>query len=165
MYTTFLLALAAARRSILVTNPYFILDEKMTEALLAAVARGVRVQVLVPGAIDHNLVRQASRRQFGELLRAGVEIFEYRAALLHAKTMIIDSVWATVGSTNLDNRSLAINQELNLIVYNEAFARRLEQVFIEDLAYSAPVTYRDWQKRGVVNKLLEVIAFPVRDLL
>jgi len=165
MYTTFLLALAAARRSILVTNPYFILDEKMTEALLAAVARGVRVQVLVPGAIDHNLVRQASRRQFGELLRAGVEMFEYRAALLHAKTMVIDSVWATVGSTNLDNRSLAINQELNLIVYNEAVARRLEQVFIEDLAYSAPVTYRDWQKRGVVNKLLEVIALPVRDLL
>ncbi|HEY3065632.1 MAG TPA: phospholipase D-like domain-containing protein [Methylomirabilota bacterium] len=165
MYTTFLLALAGARRSILVTNPYFILDDKMTEALLAAVARGVRVQVLVPGAIDHNLVRQASRRQFGRLLRAGVEIFEYRAALLHAKTMVIDSVWATIGSTNLDNRSLAINQELNLIVYNESLARRLEQQFVEDLAYSAPVTYRDWQKRGVANKLLEIIALPIRDLL
>jgi cardiolipin synthase len=165
MYTTFLLALAAARRSILVTNPYFILDEKMTEALLGAVARGVRVQVLVPGAIDHNLVRQASRRQFGQLLRAGVEIFEYRAALLHAKTLVIDSVWATVGSTNLDNRSLAINQELNMILYNESVARRLEQLFLEDLAYSAPVTYRDWAKRGIANKLLEIIALPIRDLL
>src|SRR5207244_9135775 len=120
MYTTLLLAQSSARKSVYVTNPYFVLDEKMTEALLATVGRKVRVVVLVPGAIDHNIVRQASRAQFGRLLKAGVEIYEYTPALLHAKTMVIDGVWATIGSTNLDNRSLALGEELNVIVYDRA---------------------------------------------
>jgi cardiolipin synthase len=87
MYTLFLLAITSARESISITNPYFVPDDKMREALTQAARRGVRVSVLVPGAIDHNLVRQASRANFGALLKAGVEIHEYRPALLHAKTM------------------------------------------------------------------------------
>jgi cardiolipin synthase len=165
MYTMFLLAISSARRSILITNPYFVPDGTMEDALTAAVLRGVRVVVLVPGAIDHNLVRQASRGKFGKMLRAGVEIHEYRAALLHAKTMVVDSVWATVGSTNLDNRSFALNDELNLVVYDATVARRLEKNFADDLEHSVKVDYRSWKRRGLTDRLLELLATPIRPLL
>jgi cardiolipin synthase len=165
MYTTFLLALSAARKSVLVTNPYFVLDDTMRDAVLRTVQRGVRVEVLVPAVIDHNLVRQASRAQFGDLLRAGIEIYEYTPALLHAKTMVIDGVWATVGSTNLDNLSLAFNDELNLIIYDRTIAQQLERSFHEDVQASRRVTYQAWKDRGVKAKLLEVLALPIRDLL
>jgi cardiolipin synthase len=165
MYTTFLLAVSAAQRSIHITNPYFVIDEGMRDALRAARRRNVRIMVLVPGAIDHNIVRQASRRQFGDLLRAGVQIYEYSPALLHSKTMVIDGVWATVGSTNLDNRSFAVNDELNVIVYNRAVAQRLEAVFADDIAQSRQITLEDWKKRGITAKLLETLALPIRDLL
>jgi cardiolipin synthase len=165
IYTAMLLAIASARRSIYVTNPYFVLDEKFTEALLNAHQNGAKVMVLVPGKIDHNLVRQASRADYGRLLKAGIEIWEYRAALLHAKTMVIDGVWSTVGSTNLDNRSFALNDELNVIFYSPAVAQRMEEVFREDLAYSRKVTYEAWSKRGFKERFLELVAFPIRDLL
>jgi cardiolipin synthase len=165
MYTTFLLAVSAARRSIDITNPYFVLDKKMQQAVVLAARRGVRVRVLVPGAIDHNIVRQASRRQFGEMLRAGIQIYEYTPALLHSKTMVVDGVWATIGSTNLDNRSFALNDELNLILYSRQVAQQLERIFVEDIAHSRPVTYAAWRDRGFTNKLLEVMALPIRDLL
>ena len=165
MYTTLLLAVNSAQRSIHITNPYFVLDDRMRAALLATRRRGVRVIVLVPGAIDHNIVRQASRRQFGSLLRAGVKIYEYVPALLHSKTMVIDGVWATVGSTNLDNRSFAANDELNVIVYNRDVAQRMEAVFADDIANSREVTFAAWKKRGIYAKLLETLALPIRDLL
>jgi len=165
MYTSLLLAMASARKSVHVTNPYFVLDEKMTEALLDTVSRGVKIVVLVPGAIDHNIVRQASRAQFGRLLRAGVEIYEYAPALLHAKTMVIDGVWATIGSTNLDNRSLALDEELNVIVYDRGVAGQMERIFLDDVKLSRQVTYESWKKRGFAAKVLEVLALPIRDLL
>jgi len=165
MYTTFLLAVSSAQRSIHITNPYFVIDARMRDALVAARRRNVRVLVLVPGAIDHNIVRQASRRQFGELLKAGVEIYEYLPALLHSKTMVIDGVWATIGSTNLDNRSFAVNDELNVIVYNRQVAQRLENAFGDDLAHSRRVTFQAWKKRGLTARLLETLALPIRDLL
>lgn len=165
MYTMFLLAISSARRTIFLTNPYFVPDGAMEDALAGAVARGVRVVVLVPGVIDHNIVRQASRGKFGKMLKAGVKIYEYRAALLHAKTMVVDGVWATVGSTNLDNRSFALNDELNLVVYDAGFARRLEKVFADDLTHSAKVDYRAWRRRGLTDRLLEFLATPIRPLL
>ncbi len=165
MYTTFLLAISAAQRSIYITNPYFVPDERMARALAAAVARGVRAVVLVPGAIDHNVVRQASRAGYGDLLRAGIEIYEYRAGLLHAKTMVIDGVWATVGSTNLDNRSFALNDELNLVIYDRATARTLERVFLDDLAHADRVLYGRWARRGLMDRMLERLAAPLRGLL
>ena len=165
MYTMFLLAMASARRSIYITNPYFVPDEKMVLTLLQARRRGVRVVLLLPGAIDHKIVRQASRGELGRLLQEGVEIHEYRPALLHAKTMVIDSMWATVGSTNLDRRSFALNEELNLVIYDATVARRLEQVFEKDLAQSRPVTYAGWNNRGLLSRVLEILAVPVRDQL
>jgi cardiolipin synthase len=165
MYTTFLLAIASARRSIDITNPYFVPDAQMADALVAAVRRGVRVSVLVPGVIDHNLVRQASRARFGRMLRGGVEIHEYAAGLLHAKTMVVDGVWTTIGSTNLDNRSFALNDELNLVVYSRAIGESMEQVFEADLAHARVVDYTAWRHRSPVDRVFELLAAPIRDLL
>jgi len=165
LYTSLLVALSSARRSVYITNPYLVLDDKMTETLVRTARRGARVAILVPGVIDHGLVRHSGRGQFGPLLEAGIEIYEYQPALLHAKTMVIDGVWATVGSTNLDNRSLALNDEINVIVYDAGVARRLEEVFAEDLQHSRKITYRDWQNRGLRGRLFELLSIPLRDQL
>ena len=165
MYTMFLLAMASARHSIYITNPYFVPDDKMIQTLVQARQRGVRVVLILPGAIDHNLVRQASRSELGRLLKAGVKVYEYKAALLHSKTMVIDSMWATVGSTNLDRRSFELNEELNVVVYSGEVARRLERIFVSDLAESREVTYEQWADRGLFSRFLELLSIPVRDQL
>jgi cardiolipin synthase A/B len=165
MYTTFLLALSSARRSIQVTNPYVLLDEQMMETLVQAARRGVRVSFLVPAVSDHPLVRHAGRRQFGRLLEAGIEIYEYTAALLHAKTIVIDGVWATVGSTNLDHRSFRLNDELNVVAYDAGFAAQLEKVFREDLRYARKMDLEAWRNRGVKGRILEFFALPLESAL
>ena len=165
IYTMYLLAIASARHTIQVTNPYFLPDEQMEEALRAAVARGVQVTVITPGKIDHNVVRSASRRGFGDLLRAGIQIYEYQAALLHSKTMVIDGVWATLGSTNFDRRSFALNDELNLVLYDRAVVGRLVDVFQKDLSRSQRVTYEAWANRGLRAKLLEIFVIPLESQL
>ena len=162
MYTMYLLAMNSAKRSIDITNPYFLPDEKMIDTLVKTARRGVRVRLLLPGAIDHNLVRDASRSEQGRLLLAGVQIYEYRAALLHAKTMVVDSQWATVGSTNLDNRSFGLNDEVNVIAYDGGVAQRLERVFADDLTRSEQMTYQSWKDRSIVSRFLEMISIPVR---
>ena len=163
MYTMFLLAISSARRSIYITNPYFLPDDRMGQALTEAPSRGVRVVVLLPGAIDNNIVRQASRSKFGDLLKAGIEIYEYQAGLLHAKTMTIEGIWATIGSTNLDTRSFALNEELNAVVYEKEIVGRLEKVFADDLTYSRKIDYQGWRGRGFFNQLLELLSLPVRE--
>lgn len=160
MYTTFLLALSSARRSIKVTNPYVLLDEQMVETLILAARRGVQITFLVPGVSDHPLVRHAGRRQFGRLLEAGIEIHEYTAALLHAKTIVIDGIWATVGSTNLDHRSFKLNDELNVVAYDTEFGAQLEKVFQEDLRYAQRIDLETWRNRGVRGRVFELLAFP-----
>ena len=165
MYTMFLLAMSSARRSIYITNPYFLPDDRMTLALTEAAQRGVRVVVLLPGAIDNNIVRQASRSKFGLLLEAGIEIYEYQAGLLHAKTMTVDGIWATIGSTNLDTRSFALNDEVNAVVYHNDVVGQLERVFAADLTYSRKIELGRWRRRGFVDRLLEILSLPVRDQL
>jgi len=163
MYTMFLLALASAQHSIHITNPYFVPDDKMITTLVAAAEHGVKVKLLIPGAIDHNLVRQASRSEFGRLLKSGVEIYKYRPALLHAKTMVVDGLWATVGSTNLDHRSFSLNEELNVAIYDVDTAQRLERVFEDDLRNSRQVRFEDWNHRGFASRFLELLAFPLKE--
>jgi cardiolipin synthase len=162
MYTMFLLAMSSARRSIYITNPYFLPDDRMTRALTEAAGRGVRVVILLPGAIDNVIVRQASRSHFGPLLEAGIEIHEYRAGWLHAKTMTVDGIWATIGSTNLDTRSFALNDEVNVVVYHADVVGQLEKIFADDLMYSRTVGLEQWRSRGVVDRLLEMLSLPVR---
>lgn len=164
-YLLFLLSIRSAKKSILITNPYFIPDDVTTEALLKAAARGVRVVVLAPGSLDVQLAYTVSRSHYGPLLHGGVQIYEYKASLIHAKTMVIDDVWATIGSTNFDNRSFALNQELNLTVYDTGLAHRLEEIFQQDLKYSQQVTYEAWQSRGVLTRFFEIFAFPIKEQL
>jgi cardiolipin synthase len=164
-YLLYLLSITSAKKSILITNSYFIPDERMIDSLLEAARRGVRVVVLVPGKIDHKITYRASRRYYGQMLLGGVEIFEYMPALLHSKTMVVDGLWATVGSTNFDNRSFALNEELNLTLYDRALARHLETTFAEDLKYSRKITYEEWQARGIKEKFFELFTFPVEEQL
>jgi cardiolipin synthase A/B len=164
-YMLFLLSIVSAKQSIMITNPYFIPDDKIIEALLAAASRRVRVTVLVPGKIDVKLTYRASRRNYGKMLQGGIEIYEYQPALMHAKTMIVDGVWATVGSTNMDNRSFALNEELNLAVYDRAFARKLEDIFRDDLRYSRKITYAEWAARPWRERFFELFAFPFQEQL
>jgi cardiolipin synthase A/B len=165
MHTMYLLAIASAQRSVYLTNPYFLPDDPLEDALLAAAARGVRVVALTPGKIDHNIVRSASRRGFGRLLKGGIEIHEYQAALLHAKTMVVDGVWATIGSTNFDNRSFAVNDELNVVLYDRSVVERLATAFEADLGHARRVTYEAWQNRGLRAKLLEIFVLPIESQL
>jgi cardiolipin synthase len=123
------------------------------------------VIALVPGRIDHTLVREASRRGFGRFFDAGIEIYEYQAALLHAKTMVIDGVMSTIGSTNLDNRSFALNEELNVTVYNREIGRRMAQIFESDLQRSRRVTREAWKNRGFKARVLELFTIPIRSQL
>jgi cardiolipin synthase A/B len=164
-YMLFLLSITSAKKSILITNSYFIPDDTMIDALLKAAARGVRVVVLVPGKIDHQITYRASRSNYGRMLLGGIQIFEYMASLMHAKTMVVDGVWATVGSTNFDNRSFALNEELNLTVYDSGIAQRLEEAFEQDLKYSRKITYEEWNSRGIGERIYEIFAFPVKEYL
>jgi cardiolipin synthase len=164
-YMLFLLSITSAKKSILITNPYFIPDDRMIEALLSAAQRGVQVIVLVPGKIDHKITYRASRSSYGRMLLGGIQIYEYMPALMHAKTMVVDGIWATIGSTNFDNRSFALNEELNLTVYDGGVAERLHKIFHEDLKHSKKITYEDWQARGLKEKFFELFAYPIRDLL
>lgn len=164
-YMLFLLSINSAKKSILITNPYFIPDDVMTEALVKAAGRGVRVEILLPGKIDSQLTYTASRSHYGPLLLGGVHVYEYKASLLHAKTIVVDGVWATIGSTNFDNRSFALNQEINLTVYNREIAQRLERIFADDLKYSERVTYEQWQSRSLYERVMEMFAFPIKEQL
>lgn len=166
-FTLFLLALEGARKSIVLSSPYFVPDRQIEDALARAVARGVRVSVLVAGEADNlvdRLVRSASRAEFGRALASGVKIYEYRGAMLHAKTVAIDGVWATVGSVNIDNRSFGLNHEGSLVIYDAGIARRLETIFADDLRFAVEVTLEEWRRRGI-GHFLELFFLPVRNTL
>jgi cardiolipin synthase len=164
-YLLFLLSIASAQKSIHIANPYFFPDDRIEEALINAVKRGVKVVVLTPEKGDHATTSSASHSGFGPFLLGGVEIYEYQPALMHAKAMVVDGVWATVGSANLDYRSLAINEELNLVVYGATFAQQLEKSFQEDLKYAKKLTYEEWNARPLSDKILEWFTIPIKEQL
>ena len=164
-YLLFLLSITSAQKSIHIANPYFFPDNRIEEALINAVKRGVKVVVLTPAKSDHTTTSAASRSGFGAFLLGGVEIYEYQPALMHTKAMVIDGSWATVGSANLDYRSLAINEEINLVAYDAAFAQQLEKSFQEDLKYAKKLTYEAWNARPLSDKILEVFTIPIKEQL
>jgi len=164
-YLLFLLSITSAQKSIHIANPYFFPDNRIEEALINAVKRGVTVVVLTPAKGDHAAASSASHGGLGPFLLGGVEVYEYIPALMHAKAMVVDGVWATVGSANLDYRSLAINEEINLVVYDAAFAGQLEKSFQEDLKYSKKLTYEAWNSRPFIDKILELISIPIKEQL
>lgn len=164
-YLLFLLSITSAQKSIHIANPYFFPDNRIEEALINAVKRGVKVVVLTPKKGDHAATSSASHGGFGAFLLGGVEIYEFHPALMHAKAMVVDGVWATVGSANLDYRSLAINEEINLVVYDAAFAGQLEKSFQEDLTHSKKLTYEAWNSRPLIDKILELFSIPIKEQL
>lgn len=150
----YLLSIAAAERSIKVGNAYFIPDDLTTQTLIEAVERGVAVEVLLPGPNqDSMLVRAASRHRWGRLLKGGVRIFEYQPTMYHCKCMMIDGLWTSVGSANFDNRSFRINDEANLNVIGEDFTAEEERQFEEDKRRSVEVTYDEWRRRPVIQRV------------
>ncbi len=142
---------AAARRRLWITNAYFAPGHAAVRVLAQAAGRGVDVRLLLPGRTDVAVVRHAGHGYFGDLLRAGVRIFEYQAAVLHAKSLVADGHVAVVGSTNLDFRSFLFNAECNLVVFDDEFAAGLDRAFETDLAHSTEVTRRAWRRRSLFH--------------
>ena len=159
MQLMFLLSLAAARQNIRLASAYFVPDRLTVEALVDARRRGVRVQIVVPGPhIDIEFVRRASRARWGDLLRAGVEIYEYQPTMYHCKQLIVDDLWVSIGSANVDNLSFRMNDEANLNVLDAQFAQEQARAFDDDLGHSKRITYRQWSKRPIGDKLYEGFA-------
>ena len=159
----YLLAIASAGRTILIANPYFVPNTLAVEMLVAARRRGVKVEILVPGPItDAGLVRRASRAKWGPLLEAGVRIYEYQPTMYHNKLMVVDDYWVSVGSANFDNRSFRLNDEANLNVFDETFAREQAGVFAQDRARSKEVTLEEWRGRPITERLEEMVAWMLR---
>jgi len=156
MHLMYLLAITAAERSILLANAYFLPDDLTVCTLVDALERGVRVRIMTPGKhIDDAIVRRASRAGWGDLLRAGAEIYEYQLTMFHCKTMVVDDLMVSVGSTNFDPRSFRLNDEANLNVYDRTAAAALSAVFEDDLLRCRLVTYESWRTRPLVTKLWE----------
>ena len=153
--------LASAQKSIHITTPYFLPDRSARREMIRAIEeRGVEVKIIVPGKhSDHLLTRRSSRRLFGDLLRAGAEIYEYEPAMIHAKTMVIDDLWCVVGSTNFDNRSFGLNDEVNLAGRDEAFSARLEEDFARDVEASHAVSYEEWSRRSIFERMHEWVGW------
>jgi cardiolipin synthase len=152
----FQMLLDSASKRIWITTPYFLPDRSIREELKRAVKRGVDVKVIVPGRHnDHLLTRRSSRRLYGELLESGARIYEYEPAMIHTKSMIVDGLWGIVGSTNMDSRSFGLNDEVNLAVLDPVIAARLERDFNLDLSRSHQVTYEQWKKRSVLERVHE----------
>jgi len=150
----FQVLLASATRSIDINTPYFLPDEGGRNELMRAARRGVRVRIVMPGkANNHPIARRASRTYYGELLDAGVEIFEYQPGMIHAKIFIVDGTWSVVGSTNFDNRSFELNDEVNLAANDPALATRLLEDFAMDLVQSVPITDAAWRARSWRERL------------
>jgi len=153
MHLMYLLAITAARRTIHLSNSYFVPDELAVKALVAAAKRGVDVRIITPGPIiDSDVVRAASRERWGELLAAGVKMAEYQPTMYHVKALIVDALLVSVGSTNFDNRSFILNDEANLNVLDPDFARQQEAVF-DDWKHARPITLQAWANRPFMEKI------------
>jgi cardiolipin synthase len=156
MQLMYLLSIAAAAKSIDLAASYFVPDDVEVRAFVAALQRGVKVRLILPGPlIDTEVVRRASRASWGELLRAGAEIHEYMPTMFHCKVMVVDGLWTSVGSTNFDNRSFSVNDEANLNVHDGDFAAEQVRVFEADLKRSRRITLQEWERRPWTEKAWE----------
>jgi cardiolipin synthase A/B len=158
-------AIDRATRHVYITQAYFIPDQDILEALLAAAARGVDVRVLVPERSNHSLADWLARGRYTKLLRGGVRIMLYEGAMVHAKTATIDGRWSTVGTANIDRLSLTGNYEINLEIVDRGLAAMLEEIFTMDESNSRELTYDEWRERSALTKIAERILEPLEPLL
>jgi cardiolipin synthase len=155
----YLYTIAHAQKSIRIANAYFVPDSHLRRLILEARARGVEVEVIVPGAkMNSALTRFASKKVWGDLLACGARIFEYQPTMFHCKYMVVDDAWVSVGSTNLDNRSFRLNAECNLNVIDKNFAREMLATFERDKSLSRETSYSQWQQRPLLEKTLDWIS-------
>jgi cardiolipin synthase len=162
----YLLSIAAAKKRIALASSYFVPDNQMIEALVKARRRGVEVEIIVPGPIiDEHVVRRASRARWGELLEAGVRIYEYQPTMFHCKVLVVDGNWVSVGSTNFDNRSFRLNDEANLNILDSQLAAEQEAAFAKDKSNSKEMHLKTWRRRPWKEKLIENAAALVRGQL
>jgi cardiolipin synthase A/B len=160
----YFLAISAARRTIDIANPYFVPDHVAIDLFRDAVARGVRVRVMVAGSSnDTRVTRLNSRRLYGALLEAGVQVLEYNRTMMHHKVMVVDGVWVTIGTANFDNRSFSHNEESNVCVCDQPLAAELTATFEQDAAVCEVVTLEAWRRRGLPKKVFEAMASFVQD--
>ncbi len=156
MELMYLLAITAAAKTIYLSSAYFVPDDLTRDALIDAVHRGVKVQIVTPGKyIDAETVRRASRARWSELLEAGVEIYEYQPTMYHCKMMVVDDLFVSVGSTNFDPRSFGLNDEANLNIYDRDFALKQIKLFEDDLSHSRRIRPEEWGKRPFFERLIE----------
>lgn len=158
VYATLLSAINSAERSIYITDAFFAPNERFVQALMAAARRGVDVELILPANSPAPMTFEAGRFHYTELLGAGVKIYERQYVLLHAKTMVVDGVWATVGSSNFDWRSFLHNEELNALILDRDFADRMETLFFHDRRHSNAITMAKWQHRPVWERVRESFA-------
>jgi len=152
----YLLAIAIARQKIDIQSPYFILDSSGSWSLKEALARGVRVRILMESDLtDARPVKYSSRAGYEELLESGAELYEYQPTMMHAKVMVVDDRWSMFGSANFDNRSLELNDELNVLARNEELAGRFTADFEKDLQVSNRITLEKWQRRSWLDRARE----------
>jgi cardiolipin synthase len=150
------LSIASARRTLYVTNSYFVPDDDFRKLLTQARARGVDVRILtVSKNTDVKTTWWAGRSRYEELLRAGIRIYEYQPSMMHAKTFIIDSVWGSIGSMNFDNRSLAFNNESNFVFLDKPLGAQMDSVFQDDLTRSKEITLAEFQRRPWYDRIIE----------
>lgn len=156
MKRLYLLAIASARRTLDISTPYFVTDESTEWALRQAVARGVKVRILLESDItDAMPVKYASRYFYERLLEMGIEIYEYEKTMMHTKALVVDGIWSMFGSANFDNRSLELNDELNVAVTSRDLASRLSHDFNEDLGVSRRIQLDEWRERSLLQKARE----------
>jgi len=149
-----LVSIAAARKSIRIANAYFVPDDLCRRTLVEALQRGVQVEIITPGSdFDAPIVRAVGKTRWKPLLEAGARFYEYEPARFHCKYLLVDDCWASVGSANLDNRSLSLNEEANLNVLDKKWVQAHAKIFEEDKSYSREVTLRDWRRRPLPEKI------------
>ena len=166
MQLMYLLVITAAKESLFISASYFVPDQLIRNALIDAVRRGVKVQIILPGEhIDADVVRRSSRGLWGDMLQAGVEIHEYQPTMFHCKVMVADRFLVSVGSTNFDDRSFRLNDEANLNVYDAEFARQQIGIFEQDLKHTRRVTFALWKNRPLTEKILERSAALLQPIL
>lgn len=166
VHIMYLLAIHAAKKSIFIENAYFVPDETTIRALVDARKRGVGVTIIVPSSLtDSNVVRLASREQWGPLLAAGVEIYEYQRAMFHCKVLVVDSLFVSVGSTNFDERSFRLNDEANLNVLDSELAKNELRKFSQDISRSHRILLAEWSARPLYEQVIEKISILARSQL
>ena len=151
-------AIYLAKEEILITTPYFIPGDNIMDALRIAASSGLSVKLLVPGKSDSRLVNSASKANYGNLLKAGVEIYLYQKGFVHAKTMVTDGKLSMIGTANMDYRSFDLNFEVNAIVYDASFAEKLRKVFFDDIKDAKKINEKIWNNRAFYYKLADRIA-------